>query len=1188
MEGQRFMSRYLCSIWFAGSDDCDEKRLLRRIVPQGFLTYLAMPLLSRMEEEQLDELERDCLEENIPEVAASDESVHAGASGTNTARLRSRITLATATSSETGIRNENFRIFFHVMTQDHLLPDLIWNPQTRRELRIALESELAYVRRETESRGLNGIAWNHQQFCVPYPSLDSEVKVGNVYMRLWLEAGDGFIKSWEEPLRLFEHLFRKFLCEIDRNEQVINMVILCLEKLYAVHAATIGPFPDVMILIRTMSSTRSIQTQHRLLRLLATVLGVGKDGVTLPVDIPENAEQLLNMESIGQLCQFIAWGHTDLSKVGNVLSRSLVFGGSKRAMITDGTTNAPYSNEAQSSLNDSVCPPVWFIASSGKIPPPSDLIRGPFRISDLVRMMDEGALNPYDLVTSALVEEYDYDESSHCVQEAHIDTGKWKRLNQVWQLRWMLCTEADGFSVLSPTEVALLAMRSLTRLVDLHRSLDSRGIPYLPIPIAKRIISGQFYTPGTESDVKLLPTICQALLCSDADAVDQAAELVYKVTRHNEVATEKLYRTGVFFFACCYTGSNFRALSKLLHATHFEQHFRSGYVATASGNELPPKDRSILGSMLPEGLLLTLVNYGYERFADVFVGNADTPEVIWTYDMRKHLIEMVNQHLGDFPLRLFQNNSTEYEYCPIPGIAYQRLENEIFCHNYYLRNLCDEVRFPDWPIAEPVEVFRACLDRFKKQLEQGSCSPEEGLERARQTLGLNEGDGSRELRQAYRRLARKFHPDKNPAGRESFEAIQLSYETLLPFIEKGNKIRVQVFDVDDSDVGTGGEFGLSGQRMISMLLLIQTQLLICRRYEKEMSRYKYPSYSVLLSCMNLPDPCVRAVESGINILSLPPVKHDVSDFIGAAAELVFRTCLVSPLNAEELVLESGVAILSRVLSFYVAAAQQMISLSFPGDKPQGIAPVGKLLSTIIYITRTLAGVAFYESGRAAIRSLVNLDTFLIVCRRCIEGYLHDNQATEENTKLKRFALEGLFHMAKDRELQQMMIRCGVLWPTLRAILSYDPTLETNDAYVIDDDDAGYSMASTNLAARQGAKLLGMLSGVLEEAPENKTLKAALEILLTEPIALMLRNSRVGEVLRVLNSNVETADIIWSPGMRKQLESFISSVERERRDSVQSADEELSRVGDFQYESLKKKCVSVVYTFEFSIIKAKKL
>jgi preprotein translocase subunit Sec63 len=32
-----------------------------------------------------------------------------------------------------------------------------------------------------------------------------------------------------------------------------------------------------------------------------------------------------------------------------------------------------------------------------------------------------------------------------------------------------------------------------------------------------------------------------------------------------------------------------------------------------------------------------------------------------------------------------------------------------------------------------------------------------------------------DIRQAYRGLARKFHPDKNPEGREVFEKIQKAY-----------------------------------------------------------------------------------------------------------------------------------------------------------------------------------------------------------------------------------------------------------------------------------------------------------------------------------------------------------------------------------------------------------------------------
>jgi hypothetical protein len=810
MAGQRFLSRFLCSLWLSGPLECDEKKLLRRLVPRGFIPYLKMPPLSREEEEQLDSIEQDAIEENIPE--ESDQSAlmapggivqPTGAAGTNTARLRSRIALARASSQITQQQQqqqqlppENFRIFFHTLTQDHSLPDLIWNQQTRRELRIGLESEIQYIRRETEARGMDQIAWNHQQFGIDYPSLENELRVGSVYMKLWLLAGEGFIKTWDEPLRLFELLFRRFLCEMDRNTKVTVMCIRCLERLYAVHGAEIGAFPDVMILIRSMASTRNIETQHRLLGLLATILGVRQDdaGDENRVNVPENAEQLLNLESIEQMCQFVAWGHTNGIQVGNLMTGLLKSTTPKSALITDGSDTKPdgNSNTANTSLAsaDMDCPPLWFAAATHRIPPPPETIRGPYRISELKRLMESGDISSFTLITSAHVESYDEEEGeTKAVDEALIDTGKWKRLDQIWQLRWQLCTDGSDSGIYSPSEVALQALLSLTRLVDLHRSLDSRGVPYYPIPIAKRIICGLSKEPissnGRESinnRLSFLSILAQSILCNDPNVVDQAANLLFKLTRYNPEGVCKLYLTGVYFFMACYTGSNFLALAKLMHATHLMQHFKSGYAAAAEDDEIPLRERSVLGGMLPEGVLYILVNYGAEKFNDVFVGNYDTPEVIWRLDMRKHLIEMVRQHLGDFPKRLWQNTTTQYEFCPMPGVAYKRLENEIFCHNYYLSNLCDENRFPNWPISEPVEVFRATLEEFKKQMNRDENEEEEALKNATKILNLRPGDGSVNLRKAYRMLARKYHPDKVSRSIDSKSLHFLSFRLNNAFL----------------------------------------------------------------------------------------------------------------------------------------------------------------------------------------------------------------------------------------------------------------------------------------------------------------------------------------------------------------------------------------------------------------------
>mgnify|MGYP000231382060 CR=1 FL=1 len=216
------------------------------------------------------------------------------------------------------------------------------------------------------------------------------------------------------------------------------MCIRCLERLYAIHAKAIGPFSDAMILVRSMASTRSIETQHRLLGLVATLLGVarsddeGEDGI----NIPENAEQLLNSECIEQLCQFVAWGHTNGVQVGNLLTTVLK---SNQMLLTDGTGagpgGAPAEEHQQSdAAPDASCPQVWFVARTGRIPPPAESIRGPFRVSELSRMMADGDLSPFDLVCATHVESYDDDDGvangSGGVTEANIDTGKWKRVEQ--------------------------------------------------------------------------------------------------------------------------------------------------------------------------------------------------------------------------------------------------------------------------------------------------------------------------------------------------------------------------------------------------------------------------------------------------------------------------------------------------------------------------------------------------------------------------------------------------------------------------------------------------------------------------------------------------------------------------------------------------------------------------------------
>lgn len=44
--------------------------------------------------------------------------------------------------------------------------------------------------------------------------------------------------------------------------------------------------------------------------------------------------------------------------------------------------------------------------------------------------------------------------------------------------------------------------------------------------------------------------------------------------------------------------------------------------------------RSVIGHMLPEAMVCYLENYDPERFAEIYLGEFDTPEAIWSMEMR--------------------------------------------------------------------------------------------------------------------------------------------------------------------------------------------------------------------------------------------------------------------------------------------------------------------------------------------------------------------------------------------------------------------------------------------------------------------------------------------------------------------------------------------------------------------------
>lgn len=347
-----------------------------------------------------------------------------------------------------------------------------------------------------------------------------------------------------------------------------------------------------------------------------------------------------------------------------------------------------------------------------------------------------------------------------------------------------------------------------------------------------------------------------------------------------------------------------------------------------------------------------------------------------------------------------------------------------------------------------------------------------------------------------------------------------------------------------------------------MHLLIKAQLLICRRFENEMCRLKYPAYTVLLECIKftgLPDEC-----SDCDILNHAFAKEERASFVRSAIELVYRTCLISPENAQGLVSENGVVLLDKLLDFYIRLAIVQKS-----SEERSVTLLSVIADIIAFTVHTLSGVAYYESGRESIKNLQPLDRLLINWQHCVNGALFPSNSTRVfDASIKRHAIEGTSNFAKDKVLQDGLIGCGILWPLLRYLLVFDPTLEQTTVTLDDQDDIAASLASTNIEARLAVRGLGCLSGQFGDCPENGDVLQALNSLLTPPITRMLRNKRSGSVLQFLNTNVERADIIWNTQMRNQLESLLDRIAKDRPNTLfQSVADELKPVSDFQFEAL---------------------
>ncbi|KAG2494521.1 hypothetical protein HYH03_007288 [Edaphochlamys debaryana] len=808
--------------------------------------------------------------------------------------------------------------------------------------------------------------------------------------------------------------------------------------------------------------------------------------------------------------------------------------------------------------------------------------------------------------------------------------GRPEPLGGVRELRWML---ARGPGRLSPYAAAELALALMGRLLDLQPAveppldpgsdgsgpgsgsgsgggggpsrrksatgaaadggpdgpglglgLDDGGLILQPLPRAYRVLAGP----------RCLPHLAQCILTFHPPLVSAACRLLLRLLAPHPEALARLHLTGAPYFLLAYPGSDLTAPAQLLHRSHLVQDFAG---LAGGGPGLPLRRRSFLGHVLPQSLLHALEAGGAAAFARALTGDHDTPELIWTHAMRRtRLLPALASHLGDIRLRLAQRCGLVWEYAPLPPLTYPELEGEVYCHRYYLRHLADTVRFPTWPIVEHVPLLQSLLAEWRSELSRQPLSLSEA--EACAVLGLGplgpgEAVGEEDMRRAYRGMARKYHPDKNPAGRPMFLKVQAAYERLQ-----------------------AGVAGGQGPQPWRILLLLRAQCVLYGRYGPQLAPYKYAGYPLLLDTLRgalarggtgtgtgaglaagagpgPAGPSGAQAQAGPGPEAAAPgsfFSGETLEQVSAASDLAWLTVRCCHRNAQELGRAGGLGVMAELL----ARSLSVLPLDAPPTAPAAaiataaLRCLALLASTPDCRTALAAslgpGPAVPDAGSESVGSGIpgsgsgsRLGAGL--CRDLLRA-----------TRLARChaavdaALVAAAQAAAAPALQAELLRAGALQAAVLLALQYDTTLPdaVQDSLVapfppgaadsLDSFEAGASgpeglgpggaclgllglpedapaRSSTPAARSQhavaAAQLLSRLAGALpppHATPPCAPAAAALSRLLTAPLAARLAEPDPRPLLGVLAGSHETCQVIWNPAMREEVLSFLGSPE----------------------------------------------
>lgn len=1074
--GVQYLSRHLVALWSIGNDET--KELFRRMFPLGLLNYLDSQ--EKPPQSMITAPARDNLHLANQTLATTDNALANTINSIKDMHPSMRIIERQLEQTLMHWREQigmpkrddkpnmrpvvlrkcrqrmkvedNWDMFYYQFYQDHCKPDLIWNLKTREELKLVIENELRQFMMDRELAAKHTlISWNYYEFEVSYRSLADEIKIGDYFLRLLLEDSDNLMQKIhvKSPFHFLSDLYHRFLL----NKRV-DMRCTCLHAMaiiYENYMDEIGHFNDIKYVVDMLRDCRSRQERDRLVLLLEKF-----------IMHKSNAKDFIDAGGVFALVDMITLAHLHTQRAF-MPTQTNVIEATNEMLAAAASKEWYYSDDDKLIASER---PNEENQNATDTKPKSH--HGPFRFAEIEELWSQGKLNG---------------QTKFWAQ----GMDGWKVASEISQLKW--CILGSGSSLMNESELATRILNIFIQICEYYPSHDLDGAIIRPFPRIKKYLT----------DASCLPHLVQLLVTFDPVIVERISTLMLLVIEENPMISQ-LYRSGLFFFILMYSGSNLIPIGRLLHATHLAQAYRI--------DESKSKVKSFLTYLLPEAMVCYLGNHGPDRFAQIFLGEFDTPEAIWNSGMRRTMIEKIACHVADFTSRLKSNNKATYDYCPIAPITYEQLDDELFVDIYYLRNLCNTSKFQHWPIKDPVNLLKALLEAWKEETSREPSTL--SLEGALKVLRLDlekyknpEDIDEQAIKRAYRELALKYHPDKNPDGAHIFQEVHKAYEFL-----SSKQARERA----------------SGSNPKNLILIFKAQSILFSQCSDELHPYKYSGYPMLIET-------IKSEVDDERLFSKP------DPLLAYACETAYHTLRCSSKNAEELRRENGLETLQEALS---RCASVLSASSNPED-------VCVQMCTNIVKCFTVA-----SEFEACQQKLSELHSVI----KDLNRILSYNKLID----LQLAAAECAAAFAQCSPIHELLYQSGIIFSLMLLLFKYDFTLEEGG---VERNEGHNRQEVTNQTARVA------LHACVHLYELNRELFGkSIEAMMSHYVASFFVDADLNphEILKMLTSNVEIPYFIWNNSTRAELVDYLENQQRSIIQTGECADE--SYGADFEISTHK--------------------